>query len=192
MLLRRPDILEAEHTLKAANANIGAARAAFFPKITLTGSAGYESVKLSHLFSGPQLAWTFTPEISLPIFNGGKNRADLDVAKISARIDVAQYEKAIQSAFREVADALAAKTMLDEQIRAQTAVVAAEQKRYQLAEMRYRSGVENYLTVLSAQQDLYTSQQQLLQLQLSRSSNLISLYKALGGGWVAGSSNKTT
>jgi multidrug efflux system outer membrane protein len=190
LLLRRPDILEAEHNLKAANANIGAARAAFFPKITLTGSAGYESVKLSHLFSGPQLAWSFTPEISLPIFDGGKNRANLDVANVSKRIEVAQYEKAIQSAFREVADALAAKTTLDEQIRAQTTVVAAEQKRYQLAEMRYRNGVESYLTVLSAQQDLYSSQQQLLQLQLSRSSNLISLYKVLGGGWVAQSARR--
>jgi multidrug efflux system outer membrane protein len=184
LLLRRPDVLEAEHTLKAANANIGAARAAFFPKITLTGSAGYESVKLSHLFSGPELAWSFTPEITLPIFNGGKNRANLDVANISKRIDVAQYEKSIQSAFREVADALAAKTTLDRQIQAQTTVVAAEQKRYQLAEMRYRNGVENYLTVLSAQQDLYSSQQQFLQLQLTRLSNLITLYKALGGGWI--------
>ncbi len=183
LLLRRPDILEAEHTLKAANANIGAARAAFFPKITLTGSAGYESVKLSHLFSGPELAWSFTPEITLPIFSGGRNRASLDVANISKRIEIAQYEKAIQSAFREVADALAAKNTLDEQLQAQTTVVAAEQKRYQLAEMRYRSGVENYLTVLSAQQDLYSSQQQLLQLQLSRFANLITLYKALGGGW---------
>jgi multidrug efflux system outer membrane protein len=183
LLLRRPDILEAEHTLKAANANIGAARAAFFPKITLTGSAGYQSIKLSRLFSGPQLAWSFTPEIELPIFDGGKNRANLDVANISRRIEVAQYEKAIQSAFREVADALAAKTTLDRQIQAETSVVAAEQKRYQLAEMRYRSGVENYLTVLSAQQDLYSSQQQLLQLQLSRLSNLITLYKSLGGGW---------
>jgi multidrug efflux system outer membrane protein len=154
LLQRRPDILQVEHLLKAANANIGAARAAFFPKITLTGSAGKESLQLSHLFTGPAAAWSFTPEISLPIFAGGRNRANLDVARISTLIEVAQYEKTIQSAFREVADALAARTTLEQQIQAEDALAAAEQSRYGLADVRYRNGVESYLAVLTAQQDL--------------------------------------
>jgi len=183
LLQRRPDILQAEHLLKAANANIGAARAAFFPKITLTGSAGTESLQLSHLFSGPAAAWSFTPEISLPIFAGGRNRANLDVARISKLIEVAQYEKTIQSAFREVADALAARTTLERQIQAEDALVAAEQSRYDLADVRYRNGVESYLAVLTAQQDLYSAQQRVLQSRLARLSNVITLYKALGGGW---------
>jgi outer membrane protein, multidrug efflux system len=183
LLQRRPDILQAEHLLKAANANIGAARAAFFPKITLTGSAVTESLQLSHLFTGPSAAWSFTPEISLPIFAGGRNRANLDVARISTRIEVAQYEKTIQSAFREVADALAARTTLERQIQAEDALVAAEQGRYSLADVRYRNGVESYLAVLTAQQDLYSAQQRILQSRLARLSNTITLYKALGGGW---------
>jgi len=183
LLQRRPDILQAEHLLKAANANIGAARAAFFPKITLTGSAGTESLQLSHLFTGPAAAWSFTPEISLPIFAGGRNRANLDVARTSKLIEVAQYEKTIQSAFREVADALAARTTLDQQIQAEDALVEAEQRRYGLADVRYRNGVESYLAVLTAQQDLYSAQQQVLLSRLARLSNVITLYKALGGGW---------
>src|SRR5882724_6094373 len=183
LLQRRPDILQAEHLLKAANANIGAARAAFFPKITLTGSAGTESLQLSHLFTGPAAAWSFTPEISLPIFTGGRNRANLDVARTSKLIEVAQYEKTIQSAFREVADALAARTTLDQQIQAEDALVEAEQRRYGLADVRYRNGVESYLAVLTAQQDLYSAQQQVLLSRLARLSNVITLYKALGGGW---------
>ena len=183
LLQRRPDILQAEHLLKAANANIGAARAAFFPKITLTGSAGTESLQLSRLFTGPAAAWSFTPEISLPIFAGGRNRANLDVARTSKLIEVAQYERTIQSAFREVADALAARTTLDQQIQAEDALVEAEQRRYGLADVRYRNGVESYLAVLTAQQDLYSAQQQILQSRLARLSNVITLYKALGGGW---------
>jgi multidrug efflux system outer membrane protein len=192
LLQRRPDILQAEHLLKAANANVGAARAAFFPKLTLTGSAVTESLQLSHLFSGPAAAWSFTPEISVPIFAGGRNRANLDVAKISTRTEVAQYEKTIQSAFREVADALAARTMLEQQIQAEVALVAAEQSRYDLADVRYRNGVESYLAVLTAQQDLYSAQQRILQTRLARLSNAITLYKALGGGWDVEPSPRTT
>lgn len=192
LLQRRPDILQAEHLLKAANANIGAARAAFFPKITLTGSAGTESLQLSHLFMGPSAAWSFTPEISLPIFAGGRNRANLDVAKTSTLIEVAQYEKAIQSAFREVADALAARTTLEQQIQAEDALVAAEQSRYDLADVRYRNGVESYLAVLTAQQDLYSAQQRNLQSRLARLSNVITLYQALGGGWDAEQPSRAT
>ncbi len=183
LLQRRPDILQAEHLLKAANANIGAARAAFFPRILLTGSAGTASLQLSDLFTGPAAAWSFGPQISVPIFAGGRNRATLDAAKISTRIEVAQYEKSIQSAFREVADALAARTTLEEQLEAEGALVAAEQRRYGLADVRYRNGVESYLAVLTAQQDLYSAQQRILQSRLARLSNLITLYKALGGGW---------
>ncbi len=149
----------------------------------MTGSAGTESLQLSRLFTGPAAAWSFTPEISLPIFAGGRNRANLDVARTSKLIEVAQYEKTIQSAFREVADALAARTTLDQQIQAEDALVAAEQSRYGLADVRYRNGVESYLAVLTAQQDLYSAQQQVLLSRLARLSNVITLYKALGGGW---------
>jgi len=183
LLQRRPDILQAEHLLKAANANIGAARAAFFPKVTLTGSAGTASLQLSDLFTGPAAVWGFGPQISVPIFAGGRNRATLDAAKISTRIEVALYEKTIQSAFREVADALAARTTLEKQLEAEDALVAAEQSRYGLADVRYRNGVESYLAVLTAQQDLYSAQQRILQSRLARLSNVITLYKALGGGW---------
>ncbi len=179
---RRPDILEVEHQLKAANANIGAARAAFFPKITLTGAAGEASVKLTDLFSGTSV-WSFAPQITVPIFDGGANANSLDAAKISKSIQIAQYEKVIQTAFREVSDALVARTALDEQIDAQQALVKAQQERYDLADVRYRNGINSYLSVLTAQQDLYSAQQNLIQSQFSRFSNLITLYKALGGGW---------
>jgi len=140
-------------------------------------------LQLSDLFTGPATAWSFGPQISMPIFAGGRNRATLDAAKISTRIEVAQYEKTIQSAFREVADALAARTTLEQQIQAEGALVAAEQSRYDLADVRYRNGVESYLAVLTAQQDLYSAQQRILQSRLARLSNVITLYKALGGGW---------
>ena len=183
LLLRRPDILESEHTLKAANADIGAARAAFFPTISLTSSVGTSSLQLSKLFSSPAGTWAFAPQISVPIFDGGKNLASLDAAKVSKRIEVATYEKTIQTAFREVADALAGKASYEKQVGAQEALVAAESKRYTLANARYRQGVDNYLNVLSAQQDLYSAQQALIQSRFSRLSSLITLYKALGGGW---------
>jgi multidrug efflux system outer membrane protein len=183
LLQRRPDILAAEHQLKAANANIGAARAAFFPKITLTGSAGTTSGQLADLFAGGSLAWSYAPQITLPIFDAGNNLANLNVAKITKRIEIAQYEKAIQSAFREVADALAARATLETEIQAEQALVKAEEQRYNLAGILYRNGAENYLTVLTAQQDLYSAQQRLLQSRFARLANLVTLYKALGGGW---------
>jgi outer membrane protein, multidrug efflux system len=183
LLQRRPDVLAAEYQLKAANANIGAARAAFFPRILLTGTAGTASVKLEDLFAGGQNAWSFGPQITVPIFEGGNNLANLDVAKLTKRIEVANYERAIQAAFREVADTLTARAMLDEQIAARVNLINAEQHRYELAQMRYRNGVDSYLNVLSAQQDLYSAQQGLIQARTARLSNLITLYKALGGGW---------
>ncbi len=183
LLQLRPDILQAEHTLKAANANIGAARAAFFPSISLTGSAGSTSLELSKLFGQNTATWSFSPQISVPIFTGGLNRANLDVAKISTRIEVANYEKAIQTAFREVADSLVARSSYARQIEAQESLVKAQQRRFDLAEARYRQGVDTYLNVLSAQQDLYTAQLNLITLQFNSLSNHVTLYKALGGGW---------
>ncbi|HEY3931373.1 MAG TPA: AdeC/AdeK/OprM family multidrug efflux complex outer membrane factor [Verrucomicrobiae bacterium] len=183
LLQRRPDILEAEHQLKAANANIGAARAAFFPTISITANAGISSAQLAGLFAGDSGAWLFNPQITLPIFEAGRNKANLDVANISKLIEVATYEKAIQTAFREVADALTAKKFLDEQLADEKALVKAEQRRYDLAAARYRNGVDNYLTVLTAQQDLYSAQENQIATQFARLSNLINLYQALGGGW---------
>ncbi|HVU09336.1 MAG TPA: efflux transporter outer membrane subunit [Verrucomicrobiae bacterium] len=183
LLQRRPDIRAAEHELKSANANIGAARAAFFPAIKITADAGFSSAQLSSLFDAGSGMWLFNPQITLPIFEGGRNKANLDVAKISKLIEVANYEKTIQTAFREVADGLTAKKFLDEQLADQTALVKAEQRRYELADARYKNGVDNYLTALTAQQDLFTSQRNQIATQLLRLSNLISLYQALGGGW---------
>jgi len=185
LIERRPDILEAEHQLKAANANIGAARAAFFPKILLTGSGGIATAKLTDLFTGSSV-WSFAPEISMPIFDAGANAASLDAAKISKSIQVAQYEKAIQVAFQEVADALTARASYNDQLDAQEALVKAQKQRYDLANVRYHNGIDSYLTVLTAQQDLYTAEQNLIQIQFARLSNLITLYQALGGGWQSG------
>jgi len=183
LVQRRPDILEEEHTLKAANANIGALRAAFFPVITFTGSIGTTSSQLSQLFGSGTGVWSFSPQITIPIFTGGKNRADLDAGQVAARIEVANYEKAIQTAFREVADALVAVDTYGQQIREQTTLIAAQQRRFELANARYRQGEDTYLNVLSAQQDLYSAQQNLLQSQFNKLDGQISLYKALGGGW---------
>jgi multidrug efflux system outer membrane protein len=183
LLQRRPDILGTEHQLKAANASIGAARAAFFPAITLTASAGTASSQLDNLFAPGSSAWMFSPQITLPIFTAGRNRANLDAAKIGKLIEVANYEKAIQTAFREVSDSLAARAAVAVQLEAGETLVKAEQRRFELAEARFRQGVDSYLNVLSAQQDLYSAQENLIQFQFSRLSNLISLYQALGGGW---------
>jgi outer membrane protein, multidrug efflux system len=183
LLQRRPDILEAEHTLKAANASIGAARAAFFPSISLTGSVGTASSQLSGLFGAGSGTWSFVPQISLPIFRGGQNVANLDSAEIAARVEVARYEKTIQVAFREVADALVGARVYAEQIAVERKAISAQQRRLDLATARYRSGEDSFLNVLSAQQDLYAAQQGLLQAQLNRLSSQITLYKALGGGW---------
>ena len=183
LLRRRPDILEAEHQLKGANANIGAARAAFFPRITLTGSAGTASRSLGDLFQSGSSAWAFSPQVSVPIFDGGLNKANLDLAQVRKQIEIASYEKTIQTAFREVADGLAARTGLAGQIEAYQGLVAAQQKRFELADARYRQGVDSYFEVLTAQQDLFESRQALIQLRLARAVNSIGLYKALGGGW---------
>ena len=182
VLVRRPDVLAAEHQLMAANAEIGAARAAFLPAISLTGNFGTESTQLSGLFKAGSRAWTFSPQISLPIFAGGANVAALQATKLARDTAVAQYEKAIQTAFREVADALVARGTLDEQLAAQQALVDASAVAYRLADMRYRGGVDSYLTALVAQVSLYSAQQQLQTVRLLRLQNLVTLYKALGGG----------
>ena len=166
----------------AANAEIGAARAAFLPSISLTGSFGTESPQLSGLFKSGSRAWTFSPQISLPIFAGGANVANLQATELARDTAVAQYEKAIQTAFREVADALVARGTLDEQLAAQQALVTASAATYRLSDMRYRGGVDSYLSALVAQVQLYNAQQQLQTVRLLRLQNLVTLYKALGGG----------
>ncbi|WP_035611633.1 efflux transporter outer membrane subunit [Haloferula sp. BvORR071] len=183
LLTRRPDILEAEHQLKAANANIGAARAAFFPRITLTGGAGTTSRSLSDLFQNGSSAWSFAPQISVPIFDGGFNKANLDVAQVRKQIEVARYERTIQNAFREISDGLAARSGLEERISAYEGLVEAQQRRFDLANQRYTQGVDSYFEVLDAHQQLYSSRQILILLRLNRLTNTVGLYKALGGGW---------
>ncbi|SAK64648.1 RND efflux system outer membrane lipoprotein [Caballeronia temeraria] len=184
LLLRRPDIMETEQNLLAANANIGAARAAFFPSISVTGSFGTLSPTLGGLFKAGSAAWSFAPAITLPIFEGGQNLANLDLANIEKKIEVAQYEKAVQSAFRDVADGLAARGTYDQQIAALERDTAAQQRRLELSALRYRQGVDSYLGVLTAQQDLYAAQQILIVARTQRLANLVSLYQALGGGWI--------
>ncbi|KWN02523.1 multidrug transporter, partial [Burkholderia ubonensis] len=162
LLARRPDIMEAEQNLLAANANIGAARAAFFPRISLTGAFGTASPTLGGLFKAGTAAWSFAPQITMPIFEGGANLANLDLANVQKRIEIANYEKAIQSAFREVADGLAARGTYDQQIAALQRNEHAQQRRYDLSDLRYRNGVDSYLSVLTAQTDLYAAQQTLI------------------------------
>ncbi len=183
LLHRRPDIQEAEHLLKAANANIGAARAAFFPSISLTANAGTISPDMGGLFKGGSGTWLFQPQISLPIFNAGALRASLDYSKIQKDINVAKYEKTIQTAFQEVSDGLAARKTFNEQLQAQRDLVSANQDYYRLAERRYRIGVDSNLTFLDAQRQLFNSQQSLITDRLSQLVSEVNLYKALGGGW---------
>jgi len=182
VLLRRPDVQGAELTLKAANANIGAARAAFFPSISLTGSGGTTSVSLAGLFTGAAAVWSFAPTINLPIFDGGANRGNLDYAKAQDRIDAAQYEKAIQTAFREVADALAQRGTIAQALNAQRGLVAAAGQNLRLAEALYARGSDSYLDVLTAQRTFYSAQQALISTQLEEATNIVTLYKVLGGG----------
>lgn len=189
VLLQRPDVLEAEHALKAANADIGAARAAFFPTISLTASTGRSSDALSDLFDGGTRTWSFIPRITLPIFNGGALRASLDASEIQKQIDVAEYEKAIQNAFSEVADALAARASIDEQLDAQGKLVEANQRSFDLSGARFRNGVDSYLEVLDSQRSTYVAQQALIGTRLARLVNSVTLYKALGGGWSASASS---
>ncbi|MEQ4575800.1 MAG: efflux transporter outer membrane subunit [Gammaproteobacteria bacterium] len=183
VLLQRPDVLYAEHTLRAANADVGAARAAFFPTISLTASAGRSSDQLSDLFKGAgSRTWSFVPIISIPIFHAGALKAELDKARISKNIYVADYEKAIQSAFSEVADALAERAHVDEQLDAQRAYVDATRRSYELSDARYRYGVDSYLDALTSQRSYYSAQQDLISLRLTEASNRVTLYKVLGGG----------
>lgn len=182
VLLRRPDIVEAEHTLKGANANIGAARAAFFPKLSLTAAFGSSSLTLDTLFAAGSGAWSFAPQITAPIFDAGKNMANLDSAEVSRDIAVAKYEKAIQTAFREASDALAGKATYTSQAQAQGALVEAAGDSYRLSKARYDRGIDSYLSVLDSQRSLYGAQQDLVTVQVSRLSNLVTLYKVLGGG----------
>ncbi len=184
VLLSRPDILQAEELLKGANANIGAARAAFFPRITLVSAAGLGSTNLSGLFSSDSFAWSLTPKLSLPIFDAGANRAGLEVSEADKKLAVARYEKAIQTAFREVADALAQRGTIDEQLAAQQSLADASAKSYQLSQARYGKGVDSYLSVLVSQRALYAAQQNLINVRLARLLNLSALYQVLGGGSV--------
>jgi len=181
VLLQRPDVLEAEHALKAANANIGVARAAFFPSITLTGTAGSASNSLGNLFKAGTGAWTFLPQLTLPLFDSGANSARLDIAKADNGIAVARYEKAIQSAFREVADALAQRGTLDERVESQTALTEAASRSYRIHEARYQKGAESYLNALVSQRALYAAQQSLISVRLAKATNQVTLYKVLGG-----------
>ena len=183
VLARRPDVLQTERQLRAANASIGAARAAFFPRITLTASAGTASSTLDGLFGSGSRNWSFSPQLSLPIFNAGALRASLDVAEVQRDINVATYEKTIQSAFREVADGLADRATLAEQLDAERRLVAASEETFRLSEARYRNGIDSYLGLLDAQRSLYSAQQELIGVRLSEASNRVTLYKVLGGGW---------
>ncbi|KAB7627168.1 efflux transporter outer membrane subunit [Alkalilimnicola sp. S0819] len=182
LLQRRPDILAAEQRLMAANANIGAARAAFFPRVTLTAFGGSASAELSALFQSGTGAWSFAPRITLPIFDWGRNRRNLELAELRREIAVVEYEQRIQQAFREVADALDALASLDGEIAAQQALLKAQQRRLSLAERRYEGGIANYLEVLDAQRELFGAEQGMAQLRQLRLLNRVELFAALGGG----------
>jgi multidrug efflux system outer membrane protein len=182
VLLRRPDVLQAEHQLIGQNANIGAARAAFFPQISLTAALGTASGGLSGLFGAGTKTYDVSPSITLPLFDAGRNKGNLDYAKASQKAAVATYEKTIQTAFSEVANALAERGTIDEQIAAQSARVNAAQIAAKLSDARYRAGVDSFLTSLDAQRTAYAAQQQLVTTREARSSNLVELYRALGGG----------
>jgi multidrug efflux system outer membrane protein len=183
VLLRRPDIMAAEHELIGANANIGAARAAFFPRISLTASTGFLSADLSNLIQSDSSTWGFAPTIAVPIFNGGRLKAELDVAKIQKDSSIAAYEYAIQTAFREVSDTLVGYETYAEQLKAQKANLDANEEYYSHARNRYEEGVDSFLTLLDAQRSLYSARQAYLSLQLDDLVNRVNLYKVLGGGW---------
>jgi len=183
LLTRRADIRQAEQALIAANANIGAARAAFFPRISLTASVGTVSNELSGLFKDGSWGFALAPQALLPIFDAGRNQANLDAARVGRKIAVAQYEKAIQTAFREVADALAGRATLGEQVAALQGQADAEAERLRLTELRHRGGVASSLELLDAQRSLFATQQALTQVRLAQQQNQVALYKALGGGW---------
>jgi multidrug efflux system outer membrane protein len=182
VLLSRPDILVAEHRLKAANANIGTARAAFFPRISLTAAVGTMSGELSSLFGAGTGTWTFVPQIVAPLFTGGYNKANLDAANVDRAITVAQYEKAIQVAFAEVTSGLTLRTTLVAQREAQEALVDALTEAYRLSDARYKAGMDSYLAVLVAQRSQFAGQQALINVRFAEQANLVTLYKVLGGG----------
>ncbi len=188
VLQYRPDIRAAEHRLRAANADIGAARAAFFPSIRLTAAAGTASADLDGLFEGGSGTWIFIPQINIPIFTAGRLKANLEYSEIQRDINVAAYEHAIQTAFREVADGLAAQGTYSAQVQAQTDLVTATREYYELAQQRYDEGVDNYLIVLDARRELFSARQALLAYQLQQLNSEVALYRALGGGWQASDS----
>ena len=183
LLQRRPDILVAEHQLQAFNANIGAARANFFPKLSITSNMGTIAPQFHDLFSGGAGTWLFQPQAVLPIFDTGRNWAMLQVSEVERDIAVAQYEKTVQTAFREVADALAQRATITEQYEAQKALVEATQATYDLSHSRYEIGLDSFINVLDAQRSLFSARQGFINTVLLRESNLLNLYKALGGGW---------
>jgi multidrug efflux system outer membrane protein len=182
-LARRPDILQAERVLLAANASIGAARAAFFPRITLTAAGGSASSSLEGLFDGGSGAWSFVPQIRIPIFEAGRLKANLDVAEIQRDINIALYEKAIQRAFREVADALAERATIAEQIDARRRLVESAAAGFRLSEARYKGGVDSHFGLLDSQRTLYGAELELIGVRLSEAANRVTLYRVLGGGW---------
>lgn len=182
LLLNRPDILAAEHQLKAAHANVGAARAAFFPRIALTGAMGTASAELDGLFAAGSLAWSFTPSLSLPLFDGGRNQANLHLAQARRNLAVAEYERTVQVAFREVADALAGRRWLSEQVATQRSTLAAQTERARLARLRYENGAASYLEVLDAERDRFSAEMALVQTRRALLASGVSLYAALGGG----------
>ena len=182
-LTRRPDIRQAELQLRAAEANIGAARAAFFPRISLTATAGFGSRQLDDLFDHGKFVWTLNPQAVLPIFDYGRNRANLEVSKVEQKIAITNYEKAIQTAFQEVSDALANRRGLVEQLEAQQGLVRTEGERLELANLRYKNGVASYFDVLDAQRSHFAAQQALITARTAQRQNLVELYKVLGGGW---------
>jgi multidrug efflux system outer membrane protein len=182
LLTRRPDIRASEQQLIATNANIGAARAAFFPRISLTTGVGSASSELGNLFDAATRTWSFVPQLVLPIFDAGRNRANLNLAQVRNNIAVVNYEKTIQVAFREVSDTLVARGAIDEQIDAQRSVLDAQADRLKLAELRYQNGVASSLDVLDAQRELFSAEQSLVQVRLLRLTNAVDLYRSLGGG----------
>ncbi len=183
LLLRRPDIRQAEQQMIAANANIGAARALFFPNISLTASAGFANREISDLFNSGSKYFSIGPSLYLPIFNAGRNQANLEVAEVTKKIAAAQYEKSIQTAFREVSDGLVSRRTLVEQLQAQQAQVDAVSAQFKLSDLRYRNGVASYLDLLDSQRTLFTAEQAVVQVRLALLQNQVNLYKVLGGGW---------
>ena len=192
LLERRPDLRAAERQLRAADANIGAARAAFFPRIALTASYGTASTDLDGLFKSGSFAFTGAAQLLQPIFDAGRNRANLAAAEVNRDIAVANYERAIQQAFRDVSDALAGRATFGEQLRAQRAQAEALDQTFRLSDLRYRNGAASYLDILDAQRALFTAQQQLVQVQAQQLQNTVSLYRALGGGWNADDATTAT